>query len=595
MFWGVLPLPFWWADGVMLVSEGLQGISKSMDLKTFFEQFDTIAEAPGGIQRLRSLILDMAVRGKLVPQDPNDEPAEKLLEKIREERTKLIKQKLIKKEKSLLEVDEYEIPHSLPNSWIWTRLGEITLYTIAEKVNSAEIPEDAWLLDLEDIEKDTSRLIRRKSFQEKPSKSTKSHFKSGDVLYGKLRPYLNKVLVADSDGYCTTEIIPIRPHSGIDSEYLRYVLKRSDFLKYVNSKTYGINLPRLGTDDARNAVFPLPPIAEQKRIVAKVDELMGLCDQFEAEKQKRDTLRQRLRASAFDALMNAPTDDALSTAWSFIHQHWHPLTQHPDDVEDVRRSLLQLAVRGKLVPQDPNDEPAEVGLSKIKQSRKQLLESGEIKKTKGRSCLVEEGLPPKPSNWVYCFLQDLAIFGPRNGYSPKAVEHPTSVRSITLTATTSGQFDGQYFKYIDEEIDPQSYLWLQPGDLLIQRSNTLAYVGTAAIYNENSGKYIYPDLIMRIRLSDEVNVKYIHLVVNSKASKEYFQANASGTSGTMPKINQKIVNSLVIPLPPLAEQKRIVAKVDDLMRECDQLEAHLRQQQQVAEQLAASAVSHLVV
>jgi len=152
----------------------------------------------------------------------------------------------------------------------------------AKKVSSSEIPEDAWLLGLEDIEKDTSRIIQRVTFKDKRSKSTKAKFEEGDVLYGKLRPYLNKVIVADKDGFCTTEIVPLKGYYGLFPKYLMYALKRPEFLEYVNSKTYGINLPRLGTEDARSALIPLPPLEEQKRIVAKVDQLMALCDELEA-------------------------------------------------------------------------------------------------------------------------------------------------------------------------------------------------------------------------------------------------------------------------------------------------------------------------
>ncbi|MBU6361954.1 MAG: restriction endonuclease subunit S [Chloroflexi bacterium] len=171
----------------------------------------------------------------------------------------------------------------IPINWEWVRLGNIVDYGSSDKYDSSDIPADAWLLDLEDIEKDTSRLLRRKLFQDSPSKSTKTAFRAGDVLYGKLRPYLNKVIVADQPGYFTTEIVPIRAFGYIDSAYLCYALKCPNFIDYANTKSYGMNLPRLGTEDARRAPFPLPPLAEQRRIVAKVDELMALVDQLEAQ------------------------------------------------------------------------------------------------------------------------------------------------------------------------------------------------------------------------------------------------------------------------------------------------------------------------
>ena len=247
------------------------------------DNFDLLYDAPETVGQLRQAILQLAVQGKLVAQDEGDEPAAVLLEIIKGIKQRLAKEKKIKTAKLLPTIDSDEIPYNLPDNWEWVRLGVVVNYNDAKKVSSNKIPEDAWLLGLEDIEKDTSRIIQRVTFKDNRSKSTKAKFEEGDVLYGKLRPYLNKVIVADKDGFCTTEIIPLKGYYGIFPKYLMYALKRPEFLEYVNSKTYGINLPRLGTEDARSALFPLPPFEEQKRIVAKVDQLMALCDELEAK------------------------------------------------------------------------------------------------------------------------------------------------------------------------------------------------------------------------------------------------------------------------------------------------------------------------
>ena len=161
---------------------------------------------------------------------------------------------------------------------------------------------NTWLLDLEDIEKDTSRIIYRAKYSERLSTSTKSTFQKGDVLYGKLRPYFNKVVVADADGVCTTEIIPIVPSSAIDSQFLRWLLKRPTFLTHVDSLMYGVKMPRLGTDDAVKSIHPLPPLAEQKRIVAKIDQLMARCDELEKLRAERES-KQSVLLNAVMSLM----------------------------------------------------------------------------------------------------------------------------------------------------------------------------------------------------------------------------------------------------------------------------------------------------
>jgi type I restriction enzyme S subunit len=289
-----------------------------MNPETFFDKFGLLADTPNGMQKLRELILQLAVQGKLVPQDSNDEPASVLLEGIRAEKERLVREKNIKKPKQLPVIGLGEIPYNLPNNWRWVRLGEIVNYNGAIKVSSSDIPEDAWLLGLEDIEKDTSRIIQHITFKDRISKSTKTKFEKEDVLYGKLRPYLNKVVVADADGFCTTEIVPLKGYFGLFPKYLMYALKRPEFLEYVSSRTYGINLPRIGTEDARRALIPLPPLHEQKRIVAKVDQLMALCDELEAQQQKKQEARLHLNSAALDKLLTAHEPDEFAHHWQRI-------------------------------------------------------------------------------------------------------------------------------------------------------------------------------------------------------------------------------------------------------------------------------------
>jgi len=276
-----------------------------MNPETFFDNFGLLADTPDGVRKLRELILQLAVQGRLVPQDPGEEPAAVLLEKIRAEKERLVKEKKIKKSKPLSLLKENDIPFKLPSSWTWIPLGEVVDYNGALKVSPNEIPDSAWLLDLEYIEKNTSRITQRITFKDKKSKSTKSKFEKGDVLYGKLRPYLNKVVVADEGGYCTTEIIPLRGYYGIFPKYLMYALKRPDFLEYVNSKTYGVKMPRLGTEDGRNALLPLPPFKEQRRIVSKVDQLMALCDELEAKLKQSHTDGAKLMEAVVAELVGA--------------------------------------------------------------------------------------------------------------------------------------------------------------------------------------------------------------------------------------------------------------------------------------------------
>jgi len=239
----------------------------------------------------KSKILDLAIRGQLVPQDPNDEPASVLLERIRAEKEELIRQGKLKRDKKesvifrgddnsyylrtgkLVESLEDWRFDALPETWELCCLGDVCDYGDCINVDTADIADDAWILDLEDIEKDTGAVIKKVTKAQRSSASTKHRFYSGQVLYSKLRPYLNKVVLSDADGYCTSEIIPLKFDRCVLPEYARYYLMSPTFLAYADRCSYGVKMPRMGTADGKKAIIPLPPLVEQKRI-AKTIELL---------------------------------------------------------------------------------------------------------------------------------------------------------------------------------------------------------------------------------------------------------------------------------------------------------------------------------
>jgi len=248
------------------------------------------------IQLTKSKILDLAIRGKLVPQNPDDEPANVLLDRIRAEKEGLIKQGKIKRDKkesvifkgddnsyylrmgNLIEtLDDWRI-NDIPYSWGICCLGEVCDYGNCTNVDTKDIPKTAWILDLEDIEKDTGKVSQKLTLKERNSASTKHSFHKGQVLYSKLRPYLNKVVLVDDDGYCTSEILPLDFNKYILPEYAKYYLMSPTFLRYANHCSYGVKMPRLGTLDGRKAVLIVPPVNEQKRIADKVSQLFSLLD-----------------------------------------------------------------------------------------------------------------------------------------------------------------------------------------------------------------------------------------------------------------------------------------------------------------------------
>lgn len=226
---------------------------------------------------LEKKVLDLAIRGKLTKREKGDGSAAKIIDEIAADKAKRIAKKLMRKEKTLPPIMPEDEPFDLPKGWVWCRFGELCAYGQCEAVSFSGLPKNTWALDLEEIEKDTGRLIERKLVKDKQATSGKHLFKKGMLLYSKLRTYLNKVLIADQDGVCTSEIIPIDFYGFVDVAYARIVLMSPYFLSYTASKDYGVKMPRVSTDDMRMAVFPLPPLAEQKRIVERVDAILTEC------------------------------------------------------------------------------------------------------------------------------------------------------------------------------------------------------------------------------------------------------------------------------------------------------------------------------
>ena len=272
------------------ISEQLRIVPTAQALLAYVAKIDAEKKSLLSIiTAAKSKILDLAIRGKLVPQDPNDEPASVLLERIRVEKEELIKQGKIKRDKKesvifrgednsyylrtgeLVESLEDWDFEELPDSWSVCCLGELCDYGNCTNIDTADIADSAWILDLEDIEKDSGVVLQKVRQGERNAGSTKHRFHKGQVLYSKLRPYLNKVVLADEDGYCTSEILPLEFERNILPQYARYFLMSPAFLRYANKCSYGVKMPRLGTTDGKKAIISVPPVKEQKRIIMAIE------------------------------------------------------------------------------------------------------------------------------------------------------------------------------------------------------------------------------------------------------------------------------------------------------------------------------------
>ena len=519
-------------------------------------------------QQLKNSILQMAVQGKLVPQDPNDEPASVLLERIRAEKERLIKEKKIKREKNPSVIfkgadntpyekigDEVrsladEVPFDIPDSWEWVRLGNISSYAeTKQKVNATSADPSIWGLDLEDIEKG-GRLLEHKTVGERREVGDKTVFAKGDILYSKLRPCLLKILVAPDDGICTPEIVPFRVYGGIDPNYIVNYLKSPYVDNLINSITYGVKMPRVGTETMTSLLVPIPPLEEQRRIVEKIDGVASAISAYDVAYQKTETLN-----SAFP--------------------------------EALKKSILQEAVQGKLVPQDSSDEPAEALLERIRAEKQRLIKEGKIKKDKHESVIfrrdnshyekldgvercIDDELPFEiPENWCWCRLKSIV-----NVVSARRVHQSDwrsegvpfyRAREIGKLADT-GSVENELFITEALYTEFSSSGVPHPGDLMVTAVGTL---GKTYIVKDSDRFYYKDASVICFENFGKITPAYLKLLMYSPYMEDQIKQNSAGT--TVSTITIVKANEYLIPLPPLMEQQRIVDQAERLQIHIDKL------------------------
>jgi len=541
-----------------------------------------------GIKKLRELILELAARGKLVPQDPNDKPASALLESIRKVKSRLVEEEHLVDEKPLPEIAKDDEYFSLPSSWAWTRLGEVTNYGITDKAEPDEVSEDTWVLDLEDVEKGTSKLLRKYRFAERPFRSSKNRFSNGDVIYGKLRPYLDKVLVADEDGVCTTEMMPVRGHVGIAPFYLRLVLKTPHFIKYADDSTHGMNLPRLSTDKARMALFPLAPSAEQHRIVAKVDELMTLCDQLEQQQIHSIEVHHTLVGTLLAALTRATSPQELNEAWTCTANNFDTLFTTEHSIDQLKQTTLQLAAMGKLVSQDRNDEDVRALLARCDGRRRAVAEADRRADAVPQPILSGEDRWEVPETWAWRGLADLVLFVDYRGKTP--AKQSSGIRLLTAKNVRRGQIDLSPEEFLSEE-DYRAWMtrgFPRVGDVLF---TTEAPLGNAAVVHLNE-RFALAQRVICFQDYGAFDPAFLVLQILSTPFQAILDKN--GTGMTAKGIKASKLKQLPVAIPPLAEQRRIVAKVDELMALCDGLKARINDAQATQVHFADAIVEQAV-
>jgi type I restriction enzyme, S subunit len=529
-----------------------------------------------GIKKLRELILDLAVRGKLVPQDPNDESASTVIEEIAESRTRLIKEGIIKKQPPLAEIEDEEIPFDIPDGWLWQRLGAIG-YTqtggTPSKTNKEYLGGDIPFIKPGDI------------YPNYVDYNNEGLSHEGHLALGRSAPANSILMVCiGTIGKCNSidrpcafnqQINSITPYIPI-TEFLLKAVRSNYFQMEAWQRSSSTTIAILNKGKWNEIIIPLPPLAEQHRIVAKVDELMAQCDQLEEQQTNSIEAHQTLVEVLLGTLNRVESQQELTEAWNRIANHFDTLFTTEQSVDQLKQTILQLAIKGKLVPQDPNDEPALALLGQIAAHKAELSKNGRLRGSTSVNPMAsgqcDFQLPP---TWVWARFGELMINrdGERIPVSKEEREAKEKIYDYYGASGVIDKIDGYLF-------DKPLLLIGEDGANLINRSTPIAFIARGKYWVNNHAHVLDG-------ISGEF-LRYIELHINAINLEKYV------TGSAQPKMNQAKMNTIPIALPPLSEQQRIVARVDELMALCDALKARLNDAQTTQIHLADAIVEQAV-
>lgn len=515
-----------------------------------------------GIKKLRELILELAVRGKLVPQDPNDEPASELLKRIAAEKAELVKQGKIKKQKPLPEISEDEKPFELPEGWEWTRLGNIVKVSSGDGLTSSQMEVSG------DIPVYGGNGINGYHDSVNVSKRT--------LVIGRVGFYCGSIHVTPSRAWVTDNAFKTEfSEENLYLDFLRVLLTITNLKENENATAQ----PVISGKKIYPIVVAIPPYQEQRSIVKKVEELMFLCEQLEQQSLTSLEAHQQLVETLLATLADSHNAEELAENWARISLHFDTLFTTEASIDALKQTILQLAVMGKLVPQDPNDEPASELLKRIEQEKAQLVKEGKIKKHPPVEPLGEPALLPR--SWLSIVVQDFADI--RLGSTPDRSEKKYWNGDIPWVS--SGEVANEVILDTKEKITSEGFKnsstsMIPTGSLLMaiigqgKTRGQTAILGIDACTNQNVAAFVFNQML--------VEPEYVWIWAKSK----YLSHRGDGHGGAQPALNGKKVRSFIFPLAPIKEQQRIVSEVKRLNDICDTLKYRLQSAQQTQLHLA---------
>ncbi|EAZ5300317.1 restriction endonuclease subunit S [Salmonella enterica] len=538
-----------------------------------------------GIKKLRELILELAVRGKLVPQDPNDEPASELLKRIAAEKTELVKQGKIKKQKPLPEISEEEKPFELPVGWEWVTFSHLGHFFGGK--TPSKMKDEYWGGTIPWV---TPKDMKTNLIVDSEDKVTPlaiedglTKVSPGSILFVARSGILRRIFpVAITSIECTVnqDLKVLSPFLSEISYYIRLMM--NGFERYIveNLTKTGTTVESLLFDDFISHPFMIPPFAEQNRILSTVKKLMSLCDQLEQHSLTSLDAHQQLVETLLTTLTDSQNADELTENWARISEHFDTLFTTEASIDALKQTILQLAVMGKLVPQDPNDEPASELLKRIAQEKAQLVKDGKIKKQKPLPPISDEEKPFEiPTNWEWVRFGTITtsrlgkmLDKAKNKGTPKKY-----IRNVNVQWDNISIDDVNEMKFEDNEL---SEFILRNGDLLICEGGE---PGRCAIWNK-PGEFYFQKALHRVRTFCNIpeRILAIHLKNDSLNGR---LANLF-TGVTIKHLPGDKLQQYVIPLMPLNEQTNIIEKLNFLLDICDSLSKEIKSSQQTQLHLA---------
>ncbi|PKL44168.1 MAG: type I restriction endonuclease subunit S [Candidatus Riflebacteria bacterium HGW-Riflebacteria-1] len=535
------------------------------------QHFDTAFDAPDGIKKLRELILTLAMQGKLVPQDPDDQPASELLKEIEAEKKRLIKEGKIKPSKPLPPIKPEEIPLETQKKWFLVRLGDLGIAqtgTTPPTNNKTNYGNHIPFIGPGSI-KDNKIDYSGEGLS--PAGLLKGRLiEKNSVIMVCIGGSIGKHAINEVQITCNQQINALTPFKAVNFRFMFFALAAPFFQQKVLALAGGSATPIINKQKWASITIPMPPQNEQQRIVEKIDQLMARVDELEKLRNEREEKRLKIHAAAIDQLLSAKSDDDFAAAWGFITGNFDSLYSVKENVAELRKAILQLAVMGRLVPQDPNDQPASELLKEIEAEKKRLIKEGKIKPSKPLPPIKPEEFSftiPKTWCWSKMGTTGYSRLGKMLDKSKNKGICKPYLRNTNVQWARFDLSDIKEMKFETSELDEFKIL---PGDLLICEGGE---PGRCAIWNETSREIYFQKALHRVRPYPGIEVKYLAICLKVDA----FTGNLNRyfTGATIKHFpGEKLIN-YIFPLPPSLEQQRIVEKVDQLMALCDKLERRL--------------------